>query len=212
MNKDYVVGRALDGLGEMNAMLKRLMKETGTDDPKEAIRLYNSGTYYLVKLANISWMGTVTTAPTTEKFDARAKFRADSKEVKFSQIFCEFKNWYLAGYGEIVRLSTHHVLRYGNLVKTSYYSEILRELGGDDKSGITLEELYDLLRRQPNGENDGALLTNGAANICYVSGISGNLHAVYVQWIKNWGWSIHAFFITDFMTLLPGARVIARNH
>lgn len=48
MNKDYVVAQALSGLGELNAMLKKMMSQMGIEDPKEAIRRINSGEWVVV--------------------------------------------------------------------------------------------------------------------------------------------------------------------
>lgn len=47
MNKEYAIGRALDGLGALNAMLKKMMEQTGEEDPKEAIRQFNAGEWLL---------------------------------------------------------------------------------------------------------------------------------------------------------------------
>ncbi len=67
------------------------------------------------------------------------------------------------------------------LERASLDAPILAELGG--KAETSLSHMFDLLKKQANGE-DGILLTNGYANIFYIRGADGNLWAVYARWFS----------------------------
>jgi hypothetical protein len=63
-------------------------------------------------------------------------------------------------------------------------------LGGEAKVETTLTELWDMLKKQPKGE-DGDLLINGYANIFYIKDAEGVLRAVLVHWFAA-GWFVSA--------------------
>jgi hypothetical protein len=73
MNKDYVVAQALSGLGELNAMLKKMMSQMGIDDPKEVIRRINSDEWIVTVSKIVSYIVatfTVTVGETVSVEDA----------------------------------------------------------------------------------------------------------------------------------------------
>jgi len=49
MNREYIIAQVLPGLGRLNALVKNIMRQIGTDDPEEAIRLVNSGEWIISK-------------------------------------------------------------------------------------------------------------------------------------------------------------------
>jgi len=85
------------------------------------------------------------------------------------------------------------VLRYHTLNRRSVDGPIIKELGGEDKVKTTLFHIAALISKQPNGKQ-GALLTNGYANIFYVHDINGVLRAVRVCW-GGYGWSVVAYSV-----------------
>ena len=94
------------------------------------------------------------------------------------------------------------------LTQSAYDSEIIADLGGEEKVEVTLAEIWPLMQRQANGE-DGVLLTNGYANIFYVRDVNGVLRAVYVYWSDD-GWRALANTI-DVDRWLGVGRVFYRN-
>ena len=82
------------------------------------------------------------------------------------------------------------VLCYYTLNRSSVDGPIIKELGGEDKVKTTLFHIAALMWKQPDGKQ-GALLTNGYANIFYFHYINGVLRAVRVRWYGR-GWLVCA--------------------
>jgi hypothetical protein len=151
----------------------------------------------------IDMIGTVKTLATTEKFVK------DSKEIKFYRIWNTFTSWFLAGDGKIEEHVGEQTLSYGNLTKDSVDGPIIEEFGGEAKVETTLSAIYGLLLKQPKGE-EGALLTNGYANIFYVRDVNGTLRAVHVVWSDD-GWFVIALSVEDTCVWFAGRRVFSAN-
>jgi hypothetical protein len=175
----------------------------------EGAKAFLRDTVEIVRTKILDMLGTTTTSATTVKFIAKDKFRKDSKEVKFYGIWDNFTNWFLAGNGKIEEPLGEQELRYGNLTKDSVDGPIIQELGGEAKAETTLTELYELLKKQTNGE-DGDLLTNGCANIFYIRDTSGVLRAVCVSW-RVVGWFVNACSVEHPDVWDAGLRVFSRN-
>ena len=175
----------------------------------EGAKAFLRDTVEIVRTKILDMLGTTTTSATTVKFIAKDKFRKDSKEVKFYGIWDNFTNWFLAGNGKIEEPLGEQELRYGNLTKDSVDGPIIQELGGEAKAETTLTELYELLKKQTNGE-DGDLLTNGCANIFYIRDTSGVLRAVLVRWRVD-GWRVLAYSVVSPYDCHAGRRVFSRN-
>ncbi len=141
-----------------------------------------------------------------EPFIAKDKFRLDSKEVRFSVIWGNFDNWFN---GKIEEPFGEQKLRYGNLIKDSNDGLIIKELGGEAKAETTLTELYDLLKKQGQGE-EGVLLTNGYANIFYIKDTSGLLRAVGAGG-RDGEWVVSAGPVEHPRDWGVGRRVFSRN-
>ena len=164
-----------------------------------------------VKLIQIlNWLGTTTTSATTEKFVAKEKFVKDSKEVKFYGIWDNFTEWFLKDNGKIEEPIDSQELRYGNLTKGSVDGPIIAELGGEAKAKTTLTEMFDLLKKQSNGDEEGDLLTNGYANIFYIKDTSGVLRAVRVS-RRDDGWYVVACSVENTCDWFAGRRVFSRS-
>lgn len=198
-SKDYTAG-------QLNAMVKEIIRQVGKKGPDLLLR--RKLKIEAIK-ESIHWLGTTTTSATSEKFVAKEKFREDSKEVKFYGFWSNFTNWFLAGDGKIEEPIGEQELRYGNLTKNSVDGPIIEDLGGEAKAESTLTELYDLLKKQANGE-EGDLLTNGSVNIFYIRDTNGVLCAVVVRW-DGVGWYVGADSVESLNVWAVGRRVLSRN-
>ncbi len=183
----------------------------------EGAKAFLRGTVEIVVKNILDMLGTTKTSATTEKFVAKDKFTKDSKEVKFYGFFGSFEEDFLAGDGKIEDPLGEQSLRYGELVKpaTDLPKEeggiaIIPELGGEVKAETSLTELHDLLKKQVNGEKEGALLVDGRANILYIRNIRGVLRAVNANWFDD-GWSINANSVELPFDWAAGHRFFSRN-
>ena len=153
--------------------------------------------------------GTIQVQPVT-RFVARDFFKVNTKKnasVKISYVWENFTTWFLDKVEELpstndtglsdcpYRTSGENgkegvTLRYQTLTRSSVDGQIIAALGGDIKAETTLAQIADCLKQQANGKN-GALFTNGYANIFYVRDVSGVLRTVHVRW-DGVGWSVNA--------------------
>jgi len=200
VSKDYTAG-------QLNAMVKKLIEQVGEKGPD--LLLQGRLKIEAIKDSLLNFVGTTTTSATTEKFVAKEKFVKDSKEVKFYGIYSNFTKWFLADDGKIENPIKEQELRYGNLTKGSVDGPIIEELGGEAKVETTLTELWDMLKKQPKGE-DGDLLINGYANIFYIKDTEGVLRAVLVYW-RVAGWVVYACSVGYSHEWLAVDRVFCRN-
>ena len=142
--------------------------------------------------------------PATGKFFASDHFTVNIKAVKFAWFGDNFKQHFLhkeeAPQGEVE-------LKVSKLKKNSLDKPILNELG--DKAETTLASIWELLKKQPNGEQ-GTLLTNGCANIFYVRDSKGVLWAVGVDW-RGVGWRVSANSVEGPRVWSGGGLVFSRN-
>jgi len=146
-------------------------------------------------------LATVTTKA-MGKFVAKDHFRPDNQNVTINHIDENFKSRFLGLTQEAIGADA--VVGY-ELTKDSLDQAIIAELGANHQT--TVSHLWFLLTKQANGEN-GALLTNGRANIFYIRGISGNLWAVTVDWDGR-GWNVNAHSI-DGLRWYAGVRFFCR--
>ena len=160
----------------------------------------------------LKFVGTIT-IPATAKFVAKDKFVVNTERnapVKISYLGDNFTAWFLNGDGKIEDPITGQTLCYYRLRQSSMDCPIIAELGGAEKSEITLFEIFSLMEKQGNGK-DGALLSNGLCNLFCVRGSTGVLSAVYVHWWGD-GWSVGADSIFEGMHRWDeGDRVFSSN-
>lgn len=125
-----------------------------------------------------------------KKFVSAEKFTKENKAVKFAYFSQNFKRVMLEKVEENV---SDAMFTCCILTETSPDAPILVELG--NRAETTLAYLYELLTKQPNGE-DGVLLTNGCANIFYIRGADDVLWAVSAYW-RSGGWYVYANSVED---------------
>jgi len=144
---------------------------------------------------------------TTKPFVVAEKFAVDTKASALVKIFYLNENFQAWFTGKIETPAVKTTLRYAELVEESLDAPILAELG--DKAETTLDQVYALMERQPNGE-EGILLTNGWANVFYIRDVNGALRAVSVFWHGD-GWDVDAYSVGHPFGWRAGRRVFSRN-
>lgn len=155
----------------------------------------------------LSPIDTVITVRPTE-FVARDKFKQGGT-LKLYGFWGDFEKWYL----DMVERLAHPVettLYCQTLLQDSTDDAIIAELGGSAKAETSLGEIWDLLKRQPNGE-DGVLVTNNrSANVFFVIGKDGRLQAVSA-FCRVDGWTLASFRIGSLFKREAGNQVFSRN-
>ncbi len=121
----------------------------------------------------------------TGRFVVKDHFATNSKMVKLAYLGDNFREHLLA---KVEESQAGVELCYSRLKNDSLDALILAELG--NQAETTLASIWELLKKQPNGES-GVLLTNSLANIFYVRDANGVLWAVDVYW-KGGGWRVFA--------------------
>jgi hypothetical protein len=150
-------------------------------------------------------VGTVAISATAEKFVVKnyiKKLRKTRKVYTGSNFEERFFN-------KTVDPIDKSTLRYHKLLNGSVDKYILAELGGNEKAETILAEMFASIELQPNGE-DGALLTNGYANIFYIRDDNGVLWAVYCRW-RDGGWRVLAYSVEFPNEWDAGNQVFSRN-
>ncbi len=117
-----------------------------------------------------------------------------------------FKTWFL---GKVEANVASSVLNYGQLTGQHFDTPIIASRGGEEKAETSLAEVFHLTTLQPNGE-EGALLTNGYANIFYVRDNAGVLRAVVVYWYGD-RWLVSALAISRPYPWNAGRQVFSRK-
>jgi hypothetical protein len=161
------------------------------------------------KLSLLEPISTITVSATSVKFVAKDKFKLRKDGGICSYLGDNFCKWFLSGNGKTEDPISEQTLRYAKLRKSSVDVQIIKELGGEEKSEATLTEVFFLMEKQANGEK-GVLLTNGYANIFYVKDSSGVLRAVRVLWDDD-GWHVTAFEVSRPDSWDAGRQVFSRN-
>lgn len=118
----------------------------------------------------------------------------------------DFEKWF---FGKKIEPISKSELRHHKLRRGSADGPIIAELGGKEKAETTLREMFVLMEMQANGE-DGALLTDGYANIFYIRDINGVLRAVDCHW-SDGGWSLYASSVGRPIGWSTGGQVFSRN-
>ncbi|MFA5061760.1 MAG: hypothetical protein WC526_01275 [Patescibacteria group bacterium] len=126
--------------------------------------------------------------------------------VKISYIFDKVTVWFQGKIEE--RVEGEMALCCHTLNSDSDDNLIINQLGGETKAETALAEVFACLEKQPNGE-DGALLTNGHANIFYVRNTEGVLCVIQVIW-RGDGWTFYTRSVGSLDTCTEGRRVFSR--
>lgn len=142
--------------------------------------------------------------PETGKFIPSEHFTYEGKEVAIFDIKNEFKSCY---FSKIEKSQKEVQLNISTLTKDDVmlatFFALLRS-----RIETTLSNIWELLKRQPNGE-PGVLLTKGnLSNVFFVRDIEGHLSAVKITYGKI-GWCIDANTYGGIWT--KGDRIFSRN-
>lgn len=142
-----------------------------------------------------------------EHFVAAEKFREGKTTdgVKIAWLGDNFKTNFLGKTEEGIKEAE---LKIHKLDQNLLDAPIMNELG--DTAETTLAHLWELLKRQPKGE-EGELLVNGWANIAYIRDGSGELWAVNSRWrAGSGGWHVEALSVTHPLRWYAGSQVVSR--
>ena len=154
----------------------------------------------------------VVVSGTAGKFVAKEKFAIDTSRkasVKISYLGDNFRSWFLTGLGKIEDVQATPELTSFVLETSMLDKDIIAKIGDETKAETSLTEVYDLMTKQPNGE-DGTLLNNGWANIFYIKDQNGVLRAVRVRW-RGDGWYVDALSVESPGAWDDGLQVFSRN-
>lgn len=185
-------------LGQMEAIVNKL-------GGMEGVRRFLAGCAEVVIKKVLSLVTTVETTTTT-RFVAAEKFRiGETDGVEVGWLGDNFKSNFLDKVEEGVAAAT---LRIHKLEQASLDAPILEELG--DTAETTLAEMWELLKKQGNGQ-EGTLLVNGYANIFYIRDANNELWAVNAYWLADDGsWLVGAHSITDPLRWRAGIQAVSR--
>ena len=147
----------------------------------------------------------VPTTSTRRLFKADDTFFNKRSGVKMVEHGSNFTSWFT---GRVEEDAPEAMLVAFALTQRTYDNDVIGELGGEAAAEVTLAEIWRLMERQANG-GEGALLTNGYANIFYVRDVNGVLRSVFVRWFVD-GWRVCAYALGGFRWHGVG-RVFSRN-
>jgi hypothetical protein len=145
--------------------------------------------------------------PAIKKFVAKDHFVKGNKMVDFDYINDNFKDNFIDVVEKDIPQAT---LAVSTLQEYTRGKEIMDELG--EQKTILLAHLWELLKKQPKGE-DGVLLTNGYANIFYIKGKKGKFWAVACYWYSGLhSWDLCAFPVARQDEWGEGRRTISQDY
>ncbi|MFZ4648344.1 MAG: hypothetical protein ACOYMB_01770 [Patescibacteria group bacterium] len=147
---------------------------------------------------------------TVKRFITRDKFvvntGCDSK-LKISCLDNNFRSWFLDKVEDVFLGST---IQGVTLMSNSVNSQIINELGGEERVETSLTELYSLMEAQPNGKMGDLVIKWDQANIFYVRDINGTLRAIRLVWFGD-GWDVEARPISSPNPWISGIRIFSRH-
>lgn len=152
---------------------------------------------------------TIVVPATAEPFDIEKKFVKNldrDATLKVAFVSDDFQSSF---YGKTEDPVVESILNCYKLKKPANDREIIGELGGEDKVGTTMAEVFHLMTAQGRGQK-GKLLVNDYANIFYVRDKAGRLCAVNVHWYVD-GWNVYALSLDDASWWDDGCQVFSRN-
>ncbi|MDP3881014.1 MAG: hypothetical protein Q8Q32_02440 [bacterium] len=121
-----------------------------------------------------------------KRFSADATFFAKESVLKIAFLSDHFR----AAFSGKEEQVTGEKPQAFSMPRTMTDSAIIADLGGVRATEISLSQVWEMLLRQPKGE-EGLLLTNGVANIFYVRDAQGMMRAVRATWYDV-GWHVGA--------------------
>lgn len=159
-------------------------------------------------LDQLRWVGIVN-LPAIERFIPIDHFTINNKEVKIQEVGDDFKRNF---WGKMEPQATEITLRYSKLNEVGSLDRVALLRSGRITE-TTLANIWQMLKRQPNGE-PGKLLTNGYSNIFYIRNNKDVLLAIHVSWWNNClghGWYVHSHRVDYSFGWHGSYRVFSRN-
>jgi len=181
--------------GQLNALVKIV-------GPNNVPGILDGTLELVIKQPDLLKRITAITAPGVARFVAKNCLKvANVGEMndKFKELFCN----------KVEENVFEAKLVVSRLERASLDALILTELG--DKVETSLAHMFDLLKKQANGE-DGILLTSGYANGFYICGTDGNIWAVRCIWISgNRYWRVGAYSVESPRMGISNRQVFSRD-
>jgi len=190
-----VILNVIPGLTQLNALVKKVMAQTGCDDPVEAIRLVNSGEWELVKAKILLPLGEVSVHAMDEFITAEKLVVGCGGEVPISYLGRNIKIHFLGKTEKNVPAVT---LRKQELMKWSLDAQIRQELGVD-KEEILLGQFWQYLKTADRAK----------WHVAYIKDCEGTLWAVSACWYGG-GWRVGADSVEDQSGWRVGRMVVSR--
>ena len=165
-------------LGIVCDLLEKLADQEWVEALKKFLRKENPWLENVPTL--LKFVGNVS-LPTISEFDAEAHFKvtpAGERDTADVVIGWVGKNMDGLAKGKVETDVAEATLRVHRLIEASVNASIIAELG-NEVAETTLAQIYQLLKAQGHGQQ-GALLTNGFANVFYVGD-----WAVCCRWISD---------------------------
>jgi hypothetical protein len=192
--------------GQLNAMVKKLIKAAGEDAP---MLLLGDKLEISVRkvLGGLSPNAPIAIGPLAKTFVPKDFFRDDNREVKL-YIWDGFKTRVLPSTGKVSKQPAATIASY-DLTKAMYDSEVRAEL--PENHVFAIDDLWmiaDLISHQSKGES-GKLLNNGYANLFYVQ-VGASVLVVGVDWYGS-EWYVYAWVLGERGRWYGGCRVFSRN-
>jgi hypothetical protein len=136
-------------------------------------------------------------------FSARRSFSIGLESgAKIASMTQEFRTHFLPKEEDRVR---HRWIKSYTLLKASTDRAITAEFEGEYE--IALVHFWRLLREQPWGQKDGALLTDGKVNLAYIRNCVGTLRVATAQWGTG-GWHLDSQQFYDSRERSDGLRAL----
>jgi hypothetical protein len=102
---------------------------------------------------------------------------------------------------------TEVVLNCYTLSKGAVDAHIITALGGEARASTSLASAWGILEKQPKGE-EGILLTDGKANVFYISDTNGVLRTLSMEWWDH-SWKVDASPVELLCDQPAGTRVFS---
>ncbi len=195
-------------VGQLNAMVKKLIEQVGEDGPK--LLLQNRLKIEVMIPQVVNPVDTIKIGRRDYIFDAREFFILNLEKIRISNLWHSFQDMFFEDDRYYEDPELKHKISYGDLAKKSVDSEIIEEFACDNKFTVKLSDIAYFLLRQPTGKERGVLLTNSLPNIFYTKDKKGLICSVSVR-LDDEGWDISANSFAFRNEWIAGARVFIHS-
>ncbi len=166
-----------------NAEVKQLCEGNLLRQVREVVRGLAEIIILPVK-PSLELLGTVTIPATTNFFLAGEHFVKNVQSGALIKIDFINKNCRRRFFRNVMDITGERVLQYYEPLRDLLDIQIIDELGGRENVRTNLSDIYHLVEKQPNGEKNGVLLTDGRVNIFYVVCLGG-IGILFLHWNKD---------------------------